>query len=277
MSRFQEAAYPEGHDYAAGSPHLKHARLRNRIEASLSLEVQRIRSHRGQCRVLEVGAGHGTFTAALRSAGAEVTVTEMSRPSADYLRRAFAADPGVTVVLDAEGDWVFGSTSRFDLVVAISVLHHIPDYLTAVARYAEITDAGGSFLSWQDPLWYPRLSRWTLAVSRLAYYFWRLGQGNLARGTATRIRRARGVLDETKAADMTEYHVVRRGVDEEAIVSLLRSRYSEASVTRYWSTQSALLQRLGDRLGLVATFSLLARGRLPQSAIAVDDEPVRSA
>lgn len=276
ISSFQEVAYPEGHDYTAGSPHVKHARLRNRVEASLRREVQRIRGHSGQCRVLEVGAGHGTFTAALRSAGAEVTVTEMSRTSADHLRRAFAADPGVRVVLDGDGGWAFGSTDRFDLVVAISVLHHIPDYLSAVAGYAEITEAGGSFLSWQDPMWYPRLSRWTLAASRSAYYIWRLGQGNLVRGIATRMRRARGILDETKAADMTEYHVVRRGVDEEALVSLLRSRYSEASVTRYWSTQGAVLQQLGGRLGLVTTFSLLARGRLPVPSTVADDEHARA-
>lgn len=275
-SSYQEVAHPEGHDYTAGSPHLKHPRLRNRVVASLHREVQHIRSQSGQCRVLEVGAGHGTFTAALRNAGAEVTVTEMSRPSADYLRRAFAADPGVRVVLDGDGDWVFRSTDRFDLVVAVSVLHHIPDYLSAVAGYAEVTDAGGSFLSWQDPMWYPRLSRWTLAASRSSYYLWRLGQGNLVRGIATRMRRARGIFDETKAADMTEYHVVRRGVDEEALVSLLRSRYSEASVTRYWSTQGALLQQLGGRLGLVTNFSLLARGRLPMSAIVTDDEHVRA-
>ena len=261
MTNIQEIAHPEGHDYTGGSPHLKHAGLRARIEASLSEEVERIRGRHQRCRTLEVGAGHGTFTAVLRQAGASVTVTEMSEPSAAYLRRIFVEDQGVSVVSDPDGSWVFETRDRFDLVVAISVLHHIPDYLSAVARYAEMTEEGGTFISWQDPAWYPRLPRRTLLASRWAYLAWRLGQGNFSRGFATRIRRLRGVLDETQVSDMSEYHVVRQGVNEKALGSLLREAYAETIITPYWSTQAGPLQRIGDRLGLGGTFSLVARGR----------------
>ena len=261
MTNIQEIAHPEGHDYTSGSPHLKHAHLRAGINASLSQEVERIRARDNRCRVLEVGAGHGTFTTVLRQAGASVTVTEMSEPSAAYLRRSFFEDRGVSVVSDPDGRWVFDTGDRFDLVVAISVLHHIPDYLSAVARYVDVTEPGGTFMSWQDPAWYPRLSRRTLLASRSAYLAWRLGQGNFSRGFATRIRRLRGVLDETQVSDMSEYHVVRKGVDEKALESLLRGRYAETIITSYWSTQAGPLQRIGDRLGLGGTFSVVARGR----------------
>ena len=261
MTKIQEIAHPAGFDYTAGSPHLKHPELRARIDASLRQEVERIRTRQGTCRVLEVGAGHGTFTTVLRSAGASVTVTEMSGPSAAQLHRSFSDDPDVRVVLDADGSWVFEMDDRFDLVVAISVLHHIPDYVAAVSRYADVTEAGGTFVSWQDPAWYPRLSRKSLLASRSAYLVWRLGQGNFSRGLATRIRRLRGIFDETNVSDMSEYHVVRQGVDEEALISLMHKRYAEAITTMYWSTQAGPLQSIGERLGLGGTFSLVARDR----------------
>jgi SAM-dependent methyltransferase len=259
----QEVAYPQGFDYAAGSPHLKHAGLRARVDESLLEEVGRIRARVGRCRALEIGAGHGSFTAVLRGAGAEVTVTEMSAPSAGHVAELFSGDPAVRVLHDPEAAWVDTTDDRFDLVVAISVLHHIPDYLGAVSRYVDVTEPGGTFVSWQDPMWYARVPRRSLLSAQAAYLAWRLGQGNLARGLRTRLRRIRGVWDETEVSDMSEYHVVRQGVDELALMSLLRARYAEVQLTTYWSTQAASLQRAGERLGMTGTFSTVARGRVP--------------
>lgn len=261
MANPQEIAYPEGYDYAAGSPHLKHAELRARVDASLLAEVDRIRATVGRCRALEIGAGHGSFTAVLRDAGAEVTVTEMSGPSAGHLEKLFAADPGVRVVHDPEASWADTTLDRFDLVVAISVLHHIPDYLGAVSRYVDITQPGGTFISWQDPMWYARVPKGSRLSAQAAYLAWRLGQGNLSRGLRTRWRRIRGVWDEGEVSDMSEYHVVRQGVDELALMALLRARYAETHLTTYWSTQAGPLQRVGERLGMTGTFSAVARGR----------------
>jgi SAM-dependent methyltransferase len=265
MTDIQETAFPEGFDYEHGSPHLKHARLRSRIEASLRGEVDRLRAAKGRCRALEIGAGHGSFSSVLVGAGADLTITEMSRPWAVHLGRKFADQPGVTVVPDSDGRWAFETDQRFDLVIAISVLHHIPDYLGAVERYVEMTDKGGSFLSWQDPAWYPRQPRAGVIAARLAYFAWRSGQGNVRRGLETRIRRLRGILDESNPSDMSEYHVVRNGLDELALLALLRLHYGQADLVRYWSTQAGPLQRLGDRLQLEGTFGLWARGRRPAS------------
>jgi SAM-dependent methyltransferase len=261
MTNLQESAYPEDFDYAPGSPHLKHRALRARVDRSLTLEVEAIRAMGGRCRTLEIGAGHGSFTTVLRNAGADVTVTEMSGPSAGHLARKFSGDPSVRVIHDPDGTWVNETADRFDLVVAISVLHHIPDYLAAIARYAEITDTEGSFISWQDPMWYSRLSRGPRTASQAAYFAWRLGQGNLQRGLKTRIRRARGLLDEKEVSDMSEYHVVRQGVDEEAVAAVLRSGYSRVTVTPYWSTQSRVMQGIGEDLGIATTFSVVAQDR----------------
>src|SRR6185503_12413538 len=120
---------------------------------------------------------------------------------------------------------------------------------------------GGAFLSAQDPLWYPRRSHMSMNLDRSAYFLWRLGQGRLRRGLTTRLRRMRGVYDATNEADMVEYHVVRDGVDEDALRDLLAPAFDAVEVQRYWSTQSGLLQAFGERFCPPTTFGLVARNR----------------
>src|SRR4051794_26288516 len=103
MSKLQETDYGAGRDYAYGSPHLTHPQLTARIEGQLRSLVGELVAVHGKCRVVEVGAGHGTFTETLLAAGATVAVTEMSAPSAAVLAEKFADDPACTVVHDPEG------------------------------------------------------------------------------------------------------------------------------------------------------------------------------
>lgn len=258
MAELQEAAYGADRDYTFGSPHLAHASIRTRIEAELGALVKAQIQKHGECAALEVGAGHGTFTDALLSAGARVTVTEMSEPSAAFLRRRYSGRHDITVVYDREGTEGPRLAADHDLVVMVSVLHHIPDYVGAVRGLVAPLPTGGAFYCTQDPLWYPSRSRLSLAADRGAYFAWRLRQGSYARGLATRARRVRGVYDETKAGDMVEYHVVRQGVDQHALVAVLSEKFSQVELLQYWSTQSALLQRLGDRLGWASSFGITA-------------------
>jgi SAM-dependent methyltransferase len=266
IGHLQERAHGHGHDYAKGSPHIRHHRIRERVVAGLHGMVGRVVERNGRCRVLEVGAGHGTFTDHLAAAGAEVRVTEMSAPSADVLRHRFRNNARVTVVHDPDGEEVFG-TEPLDAVVCISVLHHIPDYLGAVERLVRRVEPGGAFFSVQDPLWYPRRSALSMNLDRGAYLLWRLGQGELRRGLATRARRLRGRYDETNEADMSEYHVVRQGVDEDALRKLLAPAFHQVELRRYWSTQSGVLQVLGERLAPATTFGFLADDRVPSAAV----------
>jgi len=130
QQNLQQAAHDVGHDYEIGSPHLAHPQLRNAILGRIRELVGEQFAQKGRCRVLEVGAGHGAFTDHVLAMGAEVTVTEMSRPSLEVLRQRYQANPNVTLVLDEDGDGVFDGT--FDLVLCVSVLHHIPDYVAFV-------------------------------------------------------------------------------------------------------------------------------------------------
>lgn len=261
--RAQQAFHGTGHDYVVGSPHLHHAALRRRVEDDLRAAVAALAARHPDrpVQVLEVGAGHGPFTSVLLDAGAHVTVTEMSAASADALRERFGTRPDLAVVHDPDASWAAATHRRFDAVVCVSVLHHVPDYLAAITTWTDLIAEGGTFVSWQDPLLYARVPRWDRWVARTAYLWWRLGQGEARRGLATALRRARGHLDEDRPEDMSEYHVVRNGVDEAAVAALLRNRFAVVAVVPYWSTHRPALQRFGDRHHLRSEFAVHASGR----------------
>ncbi len=260
MALLQESQHNESFDYEGGSPHLRHSRLRGAIVDRIRGLVLEQFGRRKRVRVLELGAGHGAFTDHVLATGASVVVSEMSRPSVAVLETRYANNPLVQVVYDSDGEEIFRRGLEFDVVLCISVLHHIPDYIGAVGRLIGMTARGGSFASFQDPLWYPRRSRANLLADRASYFAWRLGRGNLIAGAATRLRRLRGSYDESNPADMVEYHVVRQGCDEEALSELLAPHFDDVEMWRYWSTQSAVLQRLGTRFAAPTTFGLSARG-----------------
>ncbi len=258
----QNVGHEEGHDYDKGSPHLRHDKLRSMIEERLSRIVSDRRREVGSCKVLEIGGGHGTFTRCLRVAGAQVTVTEASRASADRLLATFASDDGVTVIYDQTGEGILASQEKWDLAVMTAVLHHIPDYLAFLDRLLSLVATGGTVFTVADPLYYPRMSSVAHRVDRAAYLSWRLFQGDYGRGLATRLRRLRGVYDDDQPSDLVEYHVVREGVDEEAIAEILTPHFGHVEVFRYWASQAPTWQRLGDRTPMLTDFGIEASGRL---------------
>lgn len=253
----QDAGHGEGHDYDKGSPHLRHATLRTMVEARLSGVVEEIVEATGQCRVLEVGAGHGTFTRLLLEAGATVTVTEASSASAQHLRETFGEK--IEVIHDETGEGVLGSAREWDLAVMTAVLHHIPDYLAFLDRLTGLLAPGGAIFTVADPLYYPRMPQRTHRTVRGMYLVWRVFQGDFRRGLATRWRRLRGVYDDTNPSDLVEYHVVRDGVDEESIRELLAPRFDDVEVFTYWASQAPVFQKWGERTSMVCDFGVVAR------------------
>lgn len=96
--------------------------------------------------VLEVGAGHGTFTEILSARGARVVATDVSQRCADVLRDRFAGDEHVTVV-HGGADAVAGQPP-FDSAVLINVLEHIPDDDAALRDLAATLRPGGRLILW---------------------------------------------------------------------------------------------------------------------------------
>ena len=262
MRQIQESGHPAGHDYRAGSPHLAHWHLYQRLLGELRGVLDALRARGVSWSVLDVGAGHGSFTEPLLAYGSSVTATEMSTPSLEAIRAKYGGNDRFTAVLDAEGPFAALEGRTFGLVLFASVLHHIPDYRAAIDAAAAHVAPGGSIVTLQDPLWYPTLGRTDYVLSRLAYLWWRLGQGNYRRGLRSRWRWARGTYDETNPSDMVEYHVVRQGVDQGVVRDALASKFKEVRLIRYWSTQSVLWQRVGEAVGATNTFASVATDRL---------------
>lgn len=257
----QEAEYGEGYDYAIGSPHIRHAALRELLESRINDAIHDVLARQQSCAVLEVGAGHGTFTETVLCAGGTPTLTEMSTASFDLLKRKFSDIPEVRVIYDSDGSAAIHGETQFDVILLISVIHHIPDYVGIVSGLCDrALRPGGILLTFQDPLWYPRQSRLAMTLSWGFYFAWRVGQGELRRGLRTRWRRLRRIYDESEPSDMVEYHVVRQGVDESALLDLFRARFTDVELDTYFSTSMPVLQAVGARYFPHNTFGILARG-----------------
>jgi predicted TPR repeat methyltransferase len=95
-------------------------------------------------RLLEYGAGTGLVTQALRDAVGPVTLADSSAGMRDVMNRKITAGTltGARVWnLDLTSDPV--PDERFDLVVTVLTLHHIPDVAPVLAAFAELLDDGG--------------------------------------------------------------------------------------------------------------------------------------
>lgn len=260
----QEQGHGSAHDYRRYSTHLRHQHVYDRFVRAI-LRAVAAAVHRGLPRtVLEVGAGHGAFVEPLLASGASVAATEMSRPSIATLVDRFGANPSFRVCFDADGSLAVLGDERYSVILFASVLHHIPDYLAAL-RLA-ITGhllPGGTVITIQDPLWYPGQCRLDRVTERAIFLLWRVTQGNLGRGLRTQLRRIRGVYDTSNPADMVEYHVVRQGVNQDEIVAALQPHFETVRLRRYWTTPIGVLQRIGERAGLVNQFMITATGYRP--------------
>lgn len=245
--------------YHHGAPHIKHRDLRERYARYVVEVVDNLRGTAG--RVLDVGAGEGAVTLPLLEFGCKVTAIDLSSAQLDRLRLTCAGYEELrTICADAESgiEQLQRERESFDAVVMLSVVHHFPDYLSVIRSSAALVQEKGVFFTFQDPLLYASLPLWTRVFSGVAYYFWRLRQGNIAGGFGRWLRRKRGVYLETSVEDNAEYHVVRRGVDHNAIANELHSLGFECRIIPYFSTQAAFWQFLGSKLQLVNTFAVMA-------------------
>jgi 2-polyprenyl-3-methyl-5-hydroxy-6-metoxy-1,4-benzoquinol methylase len=262
VAESQDIAHGGNHDYMVGSPHLRHAALRERLDCRIGNVISEVLQRQDRCEVLEIGAGHGSFTETVLAAGGTPTVTEMSKASFEFLTQKFRNVPEVRVMFDSDGNEPLRTGPQYDVILLISVLHHIPDYIDAVTNLCDNgLRPGGTVVTFQDPMWYPRQKAWARALSQGSYFAWRITQGEIRRGLATRSRRLRGVYDGTELSDLVEYHVVRQGVDDIALSDVFKARFADLEIDRYFSTQSPLVQWIGKERFPSNTFGIVARRR----------------
>jgi 2-polyprenyl-3-methyl-5-hydroxy-6-metoxy-1,4-benzoquinol methylase len=253
--RANEASYAT-RDAVNGSPHLNHKSVWSIYNGLVTTALISVGA---KPRVLELGAGSGEASVPWIEAGALLTAVDCS---GEQLRRLRLLHPSAITVEMDNSTFLREQNELFDVVSVVSTLHHIPDYLGLLRECAAALRPGGALLTFQDPLRYDRLSIVHTLGAQILYVPWRLSGGNIRAGVRNRLRRARGVFLADDPSDQDEYHVVRNGVDSQAIVEELAARFAAVEVVTYFSSQARLSQWLGERLRLRSTFGLLATGRL---------------
>jgi ubiquinone/menaquinone biosynthesis C-methylase UbiE len=97
-----------------------------------------------QKNALDVGAGTGNLTGKLLEMGYTVTATDISPEMCAILKKknqAYLPDK-LTVLNSPIEELTFGE-GKFDLITFYSVLHHLPDYLTALRTLSSFLKKGG--------------------------------------------------------------------------------------------------------------------------------------
>jgi SAM-dependent methyltransferase len=97
-------------------------------------------------RVLDVGAGLGTFTALVAAKSAEVVALEPEPAFAEHLRERFANTASIRVVeglAEAPPPEVGGG---FDSILCLNVLEHVREHEAALAGFRELLAPSGRLL-----------------------------------------------------------------------------------------------------------------------------------
>jgi ubiquinone/menaquinone biosynthesis C-methylase UbiE len=123
-------------------PEVYSRKEQKRITTQLKTIDEQILNNRK--RALDVGAGTGNLTGKLLQMGYTVTATDISAEMCTILRKKFAAYlPQKLTVLNAPIEDLTFNEGQFDLITAYSVLHHLPDYLSALRMLCSFLKKGG--------------------------------------------------------------------------------------------------------------------------------------
>ena len=246
--------------YVDGAPHIKHASLRHLYGELVVKIFDRSKLHVTTPIVLDLGAGEGSVTMPFLEMGAKVIAIDISESQLEALATRCKRFGDKLEVRCEDISKALGDKSvKYDIIVVNSFLHHIPDYLGLIRTATSLLNPHGQFFSFQDPLRYDTVGKLTSVFCKLSYFSWRVLKGDVIGGLIRRLRRARGVFIEDSVHDNAEYHVVRNGVDQNAIVAQLRQDRFDCEIVTYFSTQSSFFQPIGAALGMKNTFGVIAQ------------------
>lgn len=118
------------------------AYVRDQACRQLGLDARALRPLTG-LRVLDIGCGGGLVAEPLTRLGAAVTGIDPTEELVEVARR-HAAELGLEIAYEtATLDAVAGRGDRFDLVLALEVVEHVPDLPAFLAALAQATRPGG--------------------------------------------------------------------------------------------------------------------------------------
>lgn len=248
--------------YCSGAPHIKHRTIAIFHRELVHQIYQYAVAYAGTPNVLDLGAGEGSVTLPFLELGARVTALDISAYQLEGLRKKCARFTDQLDIRCEDVREVIQAREQFyDVIVANGFLHHVPDYLDMIREAIRLLEPCGQFFSFQDPLRYDSMGKFDMFVSELAYSTWRIFQPDVIGGLQRRLRRARGIYESNSSFTNADYHVIRNGVDQDAITKLFEVEGFDCTIIRYFSTQSRVFQRLGSALGLKNTFAAIARRR----------------
>lgn len=244
--------------YIDAASHIKHASMRTLFAKLLTQVFDHAAKYSNIPTVLDLGAGEGSVTLPFLELGARVTAVDISRNQLDVLSRKCEryADR-----LELRCEDIAESLRRgqeYDIITALSFLHHIPDYMGMLRQAIRLLARNGQFFSFQDPLRYDTVGKFARAFSEISYLSWRISRGDIWGGFKRRIRRSRGIYLPESVHDNAEYHVTRNGVDQNAIAKLFEDCECDCVVIPYFSTQSRIFQPIGTVLKIQNTFAIIA-------------------
>ena len=249
--------------YIDGAPHVKHESLKKLYRNIIISSYKYSTKYYVMPRVLDIGSGNGSATLSFLEMGAKVTAIDISKTQLEYLKeKCRKHDKRLEIkcgdVFDVI-DQISNSGNKYDIIIANSFLHHVPDFLSLIRNSTKILSEYGQFISFQDPLRYDTLNRVTVILNKISYFSWRIFKGDVVNGIKRRIRRSRGNYLVNSVEDNMEYHVIRNGVDHEAICVILEREGFVVEMLKYFSTQSRFWQFVCEKLRIKNTFSIIAR------------------
>jgi ubiquinone/menaquinone biosynthesis C-methylase UbiE len=119
-----------------------------RLREALGTARDLVRTDEGTLKALDFGCGSGNLSRHLVDLGMDVTAADVSRGFLDLVASRY---PQVTTHWLVAGNTAGLADASFDLVATYSVLHHIPDYLAAVAEMARVCKPGGVVVIDHEP------------------------------------------------------------------------------------------------------------------------------
>ena len=132
------------HDIIASKYNIRHEEIFNPIEQKrLEKLIGELISmvEEKEINILDFGAGTGNLTNFFLKYNAKVTATDISEKSLRILKNRFNSSSLSTKIIN--GITLPFANQIFDISATYSVLHHIPDYLSAIKEMIRVTKIGG--------------------------------------------------------------------------------------------------------------------------------------
>jgi ubiquinone/menaquinone biosynthesis C-methylase UbiE len=134
--------HSEAKYYEALHPEVYSKKEQKRITAKLKAIDSRIDNN--QKMALDVGAGTGNLTGKLLQMGYTVTATDISPDMCRILKEKYASYlPNQLTVINSPIEELSFEKGKFDLITFYSVLHHLPDYVSALKTIITYLKKGG--------------------------------------------------------------------------------------------------------------------------------------